>query len=47
MEGEAIIQDDIGYFMNTTHDLASGVFRFGKQKRLTKFPAVPYRVHGD
>lgn len=31
MEGEAIIQDDIGYFMNTTHDLASGVFRLGKQ----------------
>ena len=31
MEGEAIIQDDIGYFMNTTDDLASGVFRLGKQ----------------
>ena len=31
MEGDAIIQDDIGYFMNTTHDLASGVFCLGKQ----------------
>ena len=31
MEGEAILQHDIGYFMNTTDALASGVFRLGKQ----------------
>ena len=31
MEGEAIIQNDIGYFMNTTDELASGVFRLGKR----------------